>query len=920
MAPVQSQRSTVEIEAQLTRMVRETAGLDSIRSDDNLLELGLDSLMLMQTRHQITEKFGVELPISDFFERLSTIGRIAADLANRADVTTTATNVAPPQVPVATAPVAPVACAITPPKPLKVEDAPPPPSPDVFVPYKRIQTERTASGDDRQRQHLESFIPRYGEKTSASKEVTDAHRPHFANNRNIAGFRPAWKEMIYQLVAESADGARIRTAGGREYIDFTMGFGVHLFGHNAPFIREAIAAELTSGFPLGPMYHLAGDVAELFCELTGNERVSFYNTGTEAVMVALRVARTVTQRPKIVLFEGSYHGSFDGVLALRRQEEGRLFSSPGSPGTTQGMVDDVIVLRYDDPQSLDVIRQHVDQIAAVLVEPVQSRRPDIRPRAFLHELRALTADAGIALIFDEVVTGFRIGVGGAQQFFGVKADLATYGKVVGGGMPIGLVAGKAEWMDAVDGGAWRYGDDSIPRKRNTFVAGTFCHHPLVLAAMRAVLQKLKSEGQSLQDELTRRTAALCARLDRFFETEEVPIRMATYGSLFRFMIKGDLDLLFFHLIDRGFYIWEGRNCFVSTAHTQADLDAFYDAVVDSVRELRAAGFIAPRTQTAIAATPAPEPEPAPRTLDFSLFFFSSADSIGDDDKYRLLLDGARYADANGYTAVWTPERHFHDFGGLYPNPAVTSAALAAITNNVRIRAGSTVLLLHDPVRFAENWSLVDNLSRGRVDLALALGWNSNDFALAPENFEERSRLFPQYLETVRSLWRGDAITRRGGKGEEVRVELHPRPVQRDLPVWYVASGNPETFRLAGEEGVNVLTYLEGQTVEQLAEKLAAYRAARRAGGHAGRGTVTLMLHTFVGRDADVVREQVYEPFCNYLRSSLGLWRDLARSMGQDVDAADFGEQDMRDLLARAFDRYFETSGLFGTPAACLHMV
>src|SRR5436190_197627 len=572
-------------------------------------------------------------------------------------------------------------------------------------------------------------------------------------------------------------------------------------------------------------------------------------------MVALRIARTVTQRNRVVIFEGSYHGSFDGILALRVVRDGVLQTVPGAPGTTQGMVNGVLVLRYDDPESLEIIRAQGNELAAVLVEPVQSRRPDLRPTEFLRALREITAKSGTGLIFDEVVTGFRCHPQGAQGYFGVRADLATYGKVVGGGMPIGLVAGKAEFMDAVDGGAWSYGDDSYPKKRNTFVAGTFCHHPLTLAAMRAVLARLKEEGPALQQTLNRRNAALCGRLNRFFEEEEVPIRMAWFGSLFRFVLRGDIELLFFHLIKRGFYIWEGRNCFLSTAHTEEDIERLYEAVVDSVRALREGGVIAARTRPISPTSPI---RPTSPTTEFSLFFFSSTDNTG-ENKYRLLLEAAKYADQNGYAAVWTPERHFHDFGGLYPNPAVTSAALATITSNIRIRAGSTVLLLHDPVRFAENWSLVDNLSHGRVDLALALGWNSNDFALAPDSFEDRARLFPEHLDVVRRLWRGETITRRGGKGEPVQIELHPRPIQRELPVWYVAPGNPETFRIAGEQGANLLTYLEGQTVEQLAEKLQLYRDARAKSGHRGPGHVTCMLHTFLADDVATARAIVHEP-------------------------------------------------------------
>jgi natural product biosynthesis luciferase-like monooxygenase protein len=318
--------------------------------------------------------------------------------------------------------------------------------------------------------------------------------------------------------------------------------------------------------------------------------------------------------------------------------------------------------------------------------------------------------------------------------------------------------------------------------------------------------------------------------------------------------------------------------------------------------------------------PASEGASADKPMDFSLFYFASDEGSEAEDKYRLLLEGAKFADGHGFAAVWTPERHFHAFGGLYPNPSVTSAAIAAVTERIGIRAGSVVLPLHNPIRVAEEWAVVDNISRGRVAIAFASGWHSNDFVFAPENYATRKEVMTAGIESVRQLWRGESMTVAGGAGNELQVRIFPRPLQPELPVWLTAAGSAETFRMAGEIGANVLTHLLGQSFEEVAEKIAIYREAWRQAGREGEGHVTLMLHTFVGRDAETVREKVYEPFCNYLRSSVGLWRSLAQSMGQDVESADFTESDMQELLARAFDRYFETSGLFGTPANCLRLI
>jgi natural product biosynthesis luciferase-like monooxygenase protein/FkbM family methyltransferase len=312
------------------------------------------------------------------------------------------------------------------------------------------------------------------------------------------------------------------------------------------------------------------------------------------------------------------------------------------------------------------------------------------------------------------------------------------------------------------------------------------------------------------------------------------------------------------------------------------------------------------------------PRASRRPIDFSLFYFADAAATSGDisgDKYRLLLEGARFADEHGFKAVWTPERHFHAFGGLYPNPSVTGAVVAAVTRRVEIRAGSVVLPLHDPVRVAEEWAVVDNISRGRVGISFASGWHTGDFVFAPDRFAGRKDAMFEGIETVRALWRGEAVRRRGGAGQEVEVRTLPRPVQPELPVWLTAAANPETFRAAGTIGAHVLTHLLGQTLDEVGEKIAVYRAARKAAGHPGEGTVTLMLHTFVGPDDAAVRETVRGPFTEYLRSSYGLVETLAGSLGLATE--NLSAADMDALLAHAFERYFETSGLFGSPATCL---
>ncbi len=322
-----------------------------------------------------------------------------------------------------------------------------------------------------------------------------------------------------------------------------------------------------------------------------------------------------------------------------------------------------------------------------------------------------------------------------------------------------------------------------------------------------------------------------------------------------------------------------------------------------------------------------------RPLDFSLFYFAAdAGSKAGRARYRLLLDGARYADTHGFSAIWTPERHFHAFGGLYPNPSVTGAAIAAITQNVSIRAGSVVLPLHDPIRVAEEWSVVDNLSNGRVGLSFASGWHANDFALAPQNYESRKEFMYAGMETIRKLWRGESITVKNGTGDDIDVRILPRPVQESPPFWVSAAGSISTFEMAGKVGANMLTNMLGQSVKDLEERIAAYREARRKAGHAGEGHVSLMMHTFIGDDVNQVKALVRDPFMSYLKTSTDLvkkarWefpafaRKGADAAGADKSGMDdLSAEDEQALMAVAFERYFRTHGLFGTPESCADMI
>ncbi len=314
-----------------------------------------------------------------------------------------------------------------------------------------------------------------------------------------------------------------------------------------------------------------------------------------------------------------------------------------------------------------------------------------------------------------------------------------------------------------------------------------------------------------------------------------------------------------------------------------------------------------------------------QSIDLSLFYWNVAEeeSLNRSDKYRLLLEGAQFADQNGFAAVWNPERHFAAFGGSFPNPAVTCAAIAATTKNIHIRAGSCVAPLHSPIRIAEDWSVIDNLSNGRVGVAFASGWAPPDFAILPGNFKNAKTIMFDHLEKVRQLWRGETVDFDGPNGT-VAVRTLPRPIQKELPVWITTAGNIESYRSAGTMGANILTHLLGQSIEDVQEKATAYHEAWKLAGHKGRGRITVMLHTFVGESKDAVKAIVHQPMKQYLKSAMFLvkaaawnfptFKKLSDESGTSIDSYfdTMSEEELDALLEFAFDRYFETSGLFGS--------
>ncbi|WP_019991307.1 type I polyketide synthase [Rudanella lutea] len=454
----------------------------------------------------------------------------------------------------------------------------------------RIERHITALSPS-QKQFLHEHVERYNQKTASSKAHTQQYRPWMADPRAVTGFKPLTKEIVYPIVVDQSLGSRLWDIDGNEYIDVLNGFGSILFGHRPDFLNKVLHEQLDKGYEIGPQHRLAGEVCQMICSFTGFERAALCNTGSEAVLAAMRMARTVTGRSLVVVFTGSYHGIFDEVIA---RAGGSQQSYPAALGIPLEAVQNLLILDYGTDESLAIIRKRANELAAVLVEPVQSRRAEFQPVEFLKKVREVTTESGTALIFDEVITGFRMHPAGAQGLFGIQADLASYGKVVGGGLPIGVVAGKATFMDALDGGFWNYGDASYPEADITFYAGTFVRHPLALAAAKASLTYMQKQGPALQQRLTDKARTLADAMNQFVTDNKLPILVSQFGSLWRIKFLEEIpysELLFTLMRERGIHIWDGFPCFMTEAHTPDDIDRIVEAFIESIQDLADAEFM-----------------------------------------------------------------------------------------------------------------------------------------------------------------------------------------------------------------------------------------------------------------------------------------------------------------------------------------
>jgi glutamate-1-semialdehyde 2,1-aminomutase len=408
----------------------------------------------------------------------------------------------------------------------------------------------------------------------------------------------------FPMVVKRARGARIWDADDNEYLDFMLGFSTMILGNTPDEVQEAIREALPGGTHYGQCHVHEYEFARLFCDMVpGVDKVSLCNSGSEATMYACRLARATTGRPLIAKFEGGYHGTHD-LLAVslgRPRPNASSFGPiedpiaiPESPGLAEGAWKDTIVLPFNHPAAFDKIRQHADRLAGVIIEPVQGAGGSIPAgRDFLTELRQITREIGAFLIFDEVITGFRLAPGGAQEFYGIIPDVSTYGKIIGGGIPVGAVGGTAEAMRLME-------YDTEPE--SILVAGTFNGNPLVTAAGTAVLRRLSSESR-LYTRLNAMGDRFRSEINRFAQEEDYPALAVGAGSMFwMHATRGPINNVrdahrgnpFASVGLRLLYRKYGLHIpphhgFMCTEHTDEDITRLIEIHKSAMQELRAQG-------------------------------------------------------------------------------------------------------------------------------------------------------------------------------------------------------------------------------------------------------------------------------------------------------------------------------------------
>ncbi|MEP4149590.1 MAG: glutamate-1-semialdehyde 2,1-aminomutase [Halioglobus sp.] len=413
---------------------------------------------------------------------------------------------------------------------------------------------------------------------STSQQLFERARKHIPGGVNspVRAFKAVGGTPVF---IERSEGAYVFDSENKRYIDYVLSWGPMLMGHNHPTVREAVIKQSEKGLSFGAPTELEIQLADRICDIMpGMDMVRMVNSGTEATMSAIRLARGYTGRDTIVKFEGCYHGHSDSLL-VKAGSGALTLGVPSSPGVPAALADHTMTLTYNDPEGVrKAFAEHGDSIACVIVEPVAGNMNCIPPApGFLESLREVCNDSGAVLILDEVMTGFRFGLQGAQGYYGVEADLTTLGKVIGGGMPVGAFGGKREIME------------QIAPLGPVYQAGTLSGNPIAMAAGLATLEVISADG--FYDPVFQRTEQLCSGLRQAAEETGVPFTTNCAGTMFGGFfteaesIENYAQVMacdnerfnrFFHLmLEAGVYLAPAsyEAGFTSSAHTDADIEA-----------------------------------------------------------------------------------------------------------------------------------------------------------------------------------------------------------------------------------------------------------------------------------------------------------------------------------------------------------
>lgn len=405
-------------------------------------------------------------------------------------------------------------------------------------------------------------------------------------------------EMPHPIFIHRGEGAYVYDADDNPFLDTSVGFGLHMLGHCHPEVEAAIHERTRLGWMFGIHTTAQMKLAGLLHEASPcAERVVFCNTGSEATMYAIRAARGFTGREHIALFDGCYHGAHDwGMWATDPQSPRHAPAKiPMGHGIPQALAELVLLLPYRDTAAFDLIRQHRDELALVLVEGVQSSNPQPGAGEFLGELAEVCREAGVLFGIDEVITGFRLAYGGAQERFGVTPDLATYGKVLGGGLPVGAITGRADLMEVFTG---------LKARNGIFSGGTFSGNPLTMEAGAAAVTHLK-EHPEIYRHLDAAGDRLAASVNAFCESRQIPAQMKNVGSMFHmFFQREPIDSMrdvqpgheaaekafYLHALNRGVLVPGTQRAFLSAAHGEAEVDELIRVFKLSLADVQAEGL------------------------------------------------------------------------------------------------------------------------------------------------------------------------------------------------------------------------------------------------------------------------------------------------------------------------------------------